>query len=78
MLDDLTWYELHIAHEVQIFEGVGIGCMLACIAIQIIRKRHIKGMGRILFARSQLKFIISWALIVTIVVLFFNIFGCYH
>jgi len=31
---------------------------------------------RILFFRSQLKFIIPWALDILIVILFFNIFGC--
>jgi hypothetical protein len=33
-------------------------------------------MWRILFVRSQLKFLIPWALVITIDILYFNIFGC--
>lgn len=60
------------------FEAVAIGCMIICVVLQILRKHKEEGMFRILFFRSQLKFIISWSLVITIVVLFFNIFGCSH
>jgi hypothetical protein len=76
LLDDLSWYEFDVPHEVETFEGIGIVCMVLCVAIQILRKHKTEGMFRILFIRSQLKFIISWALVITIVVLFFSIFGC--
>ena len=50
--------------------------MLICVAIQIYRKQSRSGFWRILFFRSQLKFLIPWSLIITISILFFNIFGC--
>jgi hypothetical protein len=61
---------------VNVFEGVGVAGMSLCVLIQIIRKHEIDGMWKILFFRSQLKFIIPWALVITICILFFNIFSC--
>ena len=77
LLDDMSWYDVGVKNEVEIFEGVGVACMSTCVIIQIIRKRHIDGWWRILFLRSQAKFVISWALIITVGILFFNIFGCH-
>jgi hypothetical protein len=61
---------------VDVFEGISVLCMALCVAIQIYRKHTVSGMWRILFVRSQFKFIIVWALTITICILFFNIFGC--
>lgn len=49
-----------------------------CIAILLYRKRNIDGIWWILFLRSQIAFFIPYALQITIVILFFTIFGCQH
>ena len=76
VLDDLTWYDVGLPDEVAVFESISIACMLICVAIQIFRKPERQGFWRILFFRSQLKFLISWSLIITIGILFFSVFGC--
>lgn len=76
LLDDMTWYDVGVPNEVDVFEGISVVCMILCVAIQIYRKHHVPGMWKILFVRSQFKFIIVWALAITISILFFNIFGC--
>ena len=78
ILDDISWYDVGVPHEVEVFEGIGLAAMTICVGIQILRKHELEGMWKILFYRSQLKFIISWSLIITICILFFNIFGCQH
>lgn len=77
LVDDMTWYDVGLSNEVVVFESLSVACMLLCIAIQIYRKHNVPGMWRILFVRSQFKFIIVWALVITICILFFNIFGCH-
>lgn len=76
LLDDLSWYDFGLDQEVNIFEGVGIGCMSVCVLLQIVRKRRKFDLVRVLFIQSQIKFFIAWALQITIVILFFNIFDC--
>lgn len=76
LMDDMSWYDVHIDNEVSVCEGTGIACMAICVIIQLIRKRHHEGIFKILFFHSQLKFIIPWALVTTICFLFFNVFGC--
>ena len=76
ILDDLTWYDIGVPNEVDVFEGISVVCMILCVLIQIYRKHNVVGMWKILFVRSQFKFIIVWSLTITIVILFFNIFGC--
>lgn len=76
LMDDMSWYDVHIENEVSVCEGTGIACMATCVIIQIIRKKHHEGFLKILFFHSQLKFIIPWALVTTICLLFFNVFGC--
>jgi hypothetical protein len=39
VLDDLTWYLVGLPSKINYFESVSIVCNLACIGIQIIRKR---------------------------------------
>lgn len=77
ILDDLTWYDVGVANEVEVFEGISVVCMVLGVLIQIYRKHNVYGMWRIFFVRSQFKFIIVWALTITISILFFNIFGCH-
>jgi hypothetical protein len=50
--------------------------MVICVVLQVIRKRNEKEILKIFLFRSQLKFFIPWALVITISYLFFNIFGC--
>jgi hypothetical protein len=76
ILDDLTWYDVGVTNEVEVFEGISVVVMILCVLIQIYRKHTVPGMWKILFVRSQFKFIIVWALTITISILFFNIFGC--
>lgn len=76
LLDDMTWYDVGVPNEVDVFEGISVACMILCVGIQVFRKHHVAGMWKILFVRSQFKFIIVWALAITICILFFNIFGC--
>ncbi len=76
ILDDLTWYDVGVPNEVDVFEGISVVLMILCVLIQIYRKHTVAGMWKILFVRSQFKFIIVWALTITISILFFNIFGC--
>lgn len=76
ILDDMSWYDVGVANEVNVFEGVGVAAMTFCVILQIIRKSEIEGMWKILFFRSQLKFIIPWSLVITISMLFFHIFNC--
>lgn len=76
LLDDLSWYDVGVYDEVNVFEGFGVAALVVCVVLQIYRKRNIQGWFKIMFFRSQLKFIIPWSLIITIVILFFNIFGC--
>ena len=76
LLDDISWYDVGVPNEVDVFEGIGLASMAICAVIQILRKKHIDGWWMILFVRSQFKFMISWALITTVCYLFFNIFGC--
>jgi hypothetical protein len=78
LLDDLSWYDVGVENEVNVFEGVGIACMTICIFLQIIRKRRVHSIMKVLFFHSQLKFFIAWALEITIVILFFNVFKCKH
>jgi hypothetical protein len=76
LLDDMTWYDVGVPNEVDVFEGISVVCMGLCVGIQILRKHHVEGMWKILFVRSQFKFIIVWALAITILILFYNVFGC--
>jgi hypothetical protein len=50
--------------------------MTLCVAMQILRKCELDGWWKLLLIRSQLKFVISWSLLATIMLLFFHIFGC--
>lgn len=76
ILDDISWYDVGVPNEVNAFEGVGVAGMTLCTVIQIIRKHKEKEIFKIFFFKSQLKFMIPWALIITACLLFFNIFGC--
>jgi hypothetical protein len=76
LMDDMSWYDVHIENEVSVCEGIGIACMTTCVLIQLFRKSEHEGYLKILFFHSQLKFIIPWALVTTICLLFFNVFGC--
>jgi hypothetical protein len=76
LLDDLSWYDLGVPNEVNVFEGIGVASLSLSVIIKVIRKWEITDIIKILFWKSQLKFIIPWALIILIIILFFNIFGC--
>lgn len=76
VFDDLTWHDVGVADEVNIFESLSIVCMLACLVLQLLRKRDIDGIWWILFLRSQLSFFIPWALQITTVILYFACFSC--
>lgn len=76
ILDDISWYDVGVPSEVNVFEGVGVAGMTICAVMQIIRKQKVNDFLKILFFKSQLKFMIPWALIITSCLLFFNIFGC--
>ncbi len=76
LLDDLSWYDVGVEDEVTIFEGVGIGCMVGCIVLQLVRKRRVHNICRVFWVTSQLKFFIAWALEISVIILFFNVFGC--
>lgn len=78
LLDDMSWYDVGIDLEVIKFEGVALAAMVIAAVIKLVRKWEIEGIMRILFWRSQLKFLIPWSLTILIVVLFFSIFGCTH
>lgn len=41
MLDDMSWYDVGIQNQVNIFEGFGVAGMSTCFILQIIRKKHI-------------------------------------
>lgn len=76
ILDDISWHDVGVPNEVIIFEGVAVAGMTFCVVIQLIRKHKEKDICKVLFFKSQLKFMIPWALIITSCILFFNIFGC--
>jgi hypothetical protein len=77
LLDDMSWYDLGVQDEQNVFEGIAIGALLMSAALNVLRKRRIHGIMTELFVKSQLKFFIAWALQITIVILFFAIFGCH-
>ena len=77
-MDDISWYDVNIKNEVYVCQGIGVAGMTICAVIQLIRKSKHEGFLKLLFFHSQLKFIIPWSLIITIAILYFNIFGCEH
>lgn len=38
MLDDMSWYDVGVPNEVNVFEGVGVAGMTFCVVIQLFRK----------------------------------------
>jgi hypothetical protein len=76
ILDDLSWYDLGVPDEVNVFQGVGVASMSLSVIIKIIRNWEIPDIIKILFWKSQIQFVISWSLAILLVILFFNIFGC--
>lgn len=76
LMDDLSWYEVGVHNQGNIFQGIGVAGLAICVVLQILRKKTIQGWFKILFFHSQLKFLIPWSLIITIDILFFSIFGC--
>ena len=78
VLDDLSWHDVGVHDETKVFESVAIAGLTLCMAILLYRKRKIDGIWWILFLRSQMAFFIPYALQITVVILFFTIFGCQH
>jgi hypothetical protein len=78
LMDDISWHDVGIPSEVNVCEGIGVAAMALCGILKLVRKWHIEGIMKILFVKSQIKFIIPWALDILIVILFFSIFGCHH
>lgn len=78
VLDDLSWHDVGVHDETKVFESVAIVGLTLCMVILLYRKRNIDGIWWILFLRSQIAFFIPYALQITIVILFFTIFGCQH
>lgn len=78
LLDDLSWHDVGVVEETKIFESVATVCLILCMGILLYRKRNIDGIWWILFLRSQIAFFIPYALQITVVILFFTIFGCQH
>jgi hypothetical protein len=76
LCDDLSWYDLGIADEMNVFQGIGVAVFTISAIIKIVRKWEIPNIIKILFWKSQLKFIIPWALTILTIILFFQIFGC--
>ena len=37
LLDDLTWYDIGVPNEVDVFEGISVVCMILCVLILIYR-----------------------------------------
>lgn len=41
LLDDMSWYDVGVKDEVNVFEGVSVASIFFCILIQMFRKRRI-------------------------------------
>lgn len=78
ILDDMTWYSFDVYNEQTVFEAVAIAGLALSAVVQVIRKCNNEGWFMTLFVRSQIKFMISWALITTIILIFFTVFTCEH
>jgi hypothetical protein len=73
----MSWYQFNGLSAVG-FQGIATGSLVAsAVLIIILRLKEDDGL-KLIFHHSQLKFIIPWALAITLSVLAFQIFSCYH
>jgi hypothetical protein len=77
LCDDMSWYQFS-GLSAEGFQGISVGCLGASAVLIIILRLNEEGGLKIVLHHSQMKFIIPWALVITLSILVFQIFACYH
>lgn len=77
LCDDMSWHQFSGLSSTG-FQGISMASLAASAIITIILRLSEEDGHKIIFFRSQVKFIIPWALVITESILVFRIFGCFN
>jgi hypothetical protein len=75
LCDDLGWYTWD-GLSANGFESIALGALAMSAILTIVRRAYEEDRLKVLFLESQIRFIIPWSLVILIIILLFNIFGC--